>query len=72
MNAWKCDGEHSSLLGTATATEIEDRKRTESPQAEISTDKRAWSDAFPGAHLGLDLWRYADFTGLIPPWKPDR
>jgi len=25
---------------------------------------------FP-AHLILELWRYADFTGLIQPWKPD-
>ena len=30
----------------------------------VSTEKRAWSYAFPCAHLVLDLWRYADFTGL--------
>ena len=37
----------------------------------VSTEKRAWSYAFSCAHLVLDLWRYADFAGLIPPWKPD-
>jgi hypothetical protein len=31
----------------------------------IGTEKRPWSDAFPGAHLVLDLWRYADFPLLI-------
>ena len=26
---------------------------------------------FRGTHLILELWRYADLAGLIPPWKPD-
>jgi len=33
----------------------------------ISPVKRACSHAFPGIHLILELSRYADFTGLIPP-----
>ncbi len=23
------------------------------------------------SRIGTDMWRYADFTGLIPTWKPD-
>jgi len=29
----------------------------------VSTDKRAWSHAFPGTHLILELSRYADLPG---------
>ncbi len=32
----------------------------------LSHDKRAWSHAFPGTHLMLELWRHADFTLVIP------
>ena len=37
----------------------------------ISTDKRPWSNALPATHGVLELWRYADLTGKLPPSKPD-
>src|SRR5258708_6475221 len=41
------------------------QKRLQALNEGIGTEKRPWSDAFPGAHLVLDLWRYADFPLLI-------